>query len=208
MTPVGRRAGIGALSIDTRLGRAVRLLAVAALGSMVMGMTSGGIYVAISVDRYATPLNLGYAPVRDAYLMAWAFCASGLGVVALLCLWRRSRGRLTWTYGGAVGLAFLAMMAIWIVPAFAMGFSTPGPGSTWLGNLGMGLGMWLLTSAYAMFFNAVNLLLVVPAVIDAWYAVLNRGTPAQVPAGTTRRRRCWLYGLTALAIVFLCCTGP
>lgn len=192
----------------TRMGKGLRLLAVSIVGSMLMAATSGGIYVATGVDASATPLGFGYDAVRGAYLTAWAFCAAGLGVLALLCAWRRSRGHLTWHYGRALGLAFSAMMAVWFVPAFVMGFSTHRDGGTLLGSLGLGIGMWILTGAFALFFNLLNLTLIVPAIIDAWYAVLNDGTPAQEAVGAARKRRGWLYGLTLLAIVLVACIGP
>lgn len=192
------------------LGKSVRLFrlfAIALVGSIVMGVTSGGVYLSMSVDRYQTPLNFSSSAVRNNYLIAWVFCSIGLGVVALLCLWRRSRGHRAWHYGGALGLTFLAMMVVWFLPSFAMGFNSPKTGSTLLGNLGMGIGFWLLTSVYAMFFNAVNLLLVVPATIEAWYAVLNHDTPEQAPAGVARKRRGWLYCLTLVAVVLIGCAG-
>lgn len=197
----------GCIPADVRVRKAVWLLATWFFGSIIMALTSGEILLSTSVDSYATPLALNYGAVRDAYLMAWMFCAPGLAVVALLCFWRRSRGHVTWAYGAAVGLTFLAMMVIWLVPGFTMGFTSSNTGGTLLGNLGMGLGMWLLSSVYALFFNLVNLPLVVPAIIDAWYTVLNRDTPAQEPAGVACKRRWWLYGLTFLAIVLLACTS-
>lgn len=192
--------------MTARLRTLLHLLAIALVGSLVMGATSGGIGLTMSVDPYQTPLSIGHAPVRGAYLLAWALCAAGLGIVALLCLWRRSRGHRVWRYGGSFGLALLALMAIWFVPGFVMGFTSPNEGGSVLGRIGLGVGTWLLTSFFVMFFNVINVVLVVPAIIEAWYAVLNRDTPDEVRGAVTRRRRAWLYGLTLVGLILIGCT--
>ncbi|UPG89467.1 hypothetical protein L2Y96_19035 [Luteibacter aegosomaticola] len=168
-----------------------------------MAASAGGIFLSASVDPYQRPLNLSNADVRHDYLLAWLFCVVGLVVVALLCLWRRSRGHRSWRYSGALGVAFMAMLVVWFFPSFAMGLNTPRTGGTLIGNIGMAFVMWLLTSFYAMFFNVANLLLVVPATIDAWYAVLNRGTPYAEPWSTVRKRRAWLYSLAVASLLLV-----
>lgn len=190
-------------AVSSRLATALRLFAILITGSLVMAASAGGIFLSASVDPYQRPLNFGNADVRNDYLLAWLFCAVGLVVVALLCLWRRSRGYRSWRYSGALGVAFLAMLVVWFFPSFAMGLNTPRTGGTLIGNISMALVMWLLTSFYAMFFNVANLLLVVPAIIEAWYGVLNRGTPYEDPRRIVRMRRAWLYGLAVASLLLV-----
>jgi hypothetical protein len=190
-------------AVSSRLGIALRLFAILLIGSLVMAASAGGIFLGASVDPYQRPLNFSNADVRNDYLIAWLFCAVGLVVVALLCLWRRSRGHRSWRYSGTLGVAFMAMLVVWFFPSFTMGLNTPRTGGTLIGNIGMALVMWLLTSFYAMFFNVANLLLVVPATVEAWYAVLNRGTPHEDPRRAVRKRRAWLYGLAVASLVLV-----
>lgn len=186
-----------------RLDIALRIFAILVAGSIAMAALAGGTFISTSVDRHQTPLNLASTAVRGAYLMAWIFCAIGLVIVAAICLWRRSRGHRSWRYGGALGVAFLAMLVVWFVPSFAMGLNTPRAGGTVVGNIVVALVMWLLTSFYAMFFNLANLLFVVPAIIEAWYGVLNRGTEHEDPARVVRKRRAWLYGMALASLLLI-----
>jgi hypothetical protein len=186
-----------------RFDIALRLFAILVVGSIVMAALAGGTFISISVDRYQTPLNLASTAVRGAYLMAWIFCAIGLVIVAAICLWRRARGHRSWRYGGALGVAFLAMLVVWFVPSFTMSLNTPRAGGTVVGNIVVALVMWLLTSFYAMFFNLANLLFVVPAIIEAWYAVLNRGTPHEDPTRVVWKRRAWLYAMAIASLLLI-----
>ena len=155
-------------------------------------------------------VNVAEISIRDAagsYFLLWGLCAIGLGLVAWLCRWQRSEGNRSWRYTHSMGVTYLAMMMIAVVPAFLLFLSGLFSSQRFPDVVMMALMSWVLGCVFPLYFTWVNQFLIVPAIIEAWYATLNRGTSHEALPAATRRRRVGLYGLSFMTVIVLISIG-